>query len=814
MNKDLKPYSEKVNTEFIDCRDSLIFENIVKTKKDWLCNIENKLQLVKDEKSRESIKRVIEKLKTYNFTDNDSEDLEVFTRNINITINMNDRLNNWTNEKISLVYVFNTIVNTDKFKDLAITLPENCEYLNSSKQNLFSVIKHCQNPDKYPVYYKFWKNIIKEFLNKTDSYDDMCEIYNTIDVNQDKHILFGAYLGTIATRFADIIRNERLVSSIDDANYKWLKENLLVLDEYLQFVLEENTPNIVKEFHNYKEQYLAWLNSNTPKDTSNKVNSYINAIEILSEKLNYNIFEVKDFEKLRILYEDLIKEQKKVDGKYYDAEKKSYGLSGFYSAAIKSYINFHKGYKNMNDPESQVLHPLNQVLYGPPGTGKTYNTINKALEIIFEKEDVNKQIQHKFQDYEVNKLVSEIIIILNQVSHTSDNRKVLMTTFDYYKSQIVFTTFHQSFGYEEFVEGIKAKTTDEGIVYKVEPGIFQNLCTKAQETQSYYVTVDNQRQQLTQELFRNLYDSFTVRLEDQISSLSNMTLQTSTKSKFDLYKNSTPSIVVKAGVQKTPMSISYNELSQVLFDHKKPLYQSYEQIIINEILKDFKLYKQNNDSSNKNFVLIIDEINRGNISKIFGELITLIEDSKRIGTDEAIKVKLPYSNKEFGVPSNLYIIGTMNTADRSIAPIDTALRRRFVFEEMSPNPDLLNPIKDSHSGQEIDLNKILTAINARIEYLYDRDHTIGHAYLIGVKTLDELKFTFKNKIIPLLAEYFYEDWENIKLVLNNEFIVQKNNTGAYLNDKVKNRNSNKTIYEINIDMDNPTLIEEFKRIYE
>ena len=162
----------------------------------------------------------------------------------------------------------------------------------------------------------------------------------------------------------------------------------------------------------------------------------------------------------------------------------------------------------------------------------------------------------------------------------------------------------------------------------------------------------------------------------------------------------------------------------------------------------------------KPHVLIIDEINRGNISRIFGELITLIEPSKRAGNDEAIEVTLPYSKEPFSVPNNLYIIGTMNTADRSLALMDTALRRRFDFIEMMPLPGL---VTDDLEG--VNVRKMLEVMNQRIEVLYDREHTLGHAFLMNLHSIDDLRQAFKNKILPLLEEYFYDDWQKIRWVL-------------------------------------------------
>nr|WP_255199455.1 AAA family ATPase [Photobacterium damselae] len=174
-----------------------------------------------------------------------------------------------------------------------------------------------------------------------------------------------------------------------------------------------------------------------------------------------------------------------------------------------------------------------------------------------------------------------------------------------------------------------------------------------------------------------------------------------------------------------------------------------------------------NQASSDKRVLIIDEINRGNISNIFGELITLIEPSKRAGAKEALSVKLPYSKEMFSVPDNLHIIGTMNTADKSLAQIDIALRRRFQFEEMMTNYELLAeiPLIDG-----IDIEQMVRVINKRIELLYDREHTIGHSFFLSLKdnpSIEHLAEIFELQILPLLEEYFFENWERVAMVLGD-----------------------------------------------
>lgn len=321
--------------------------------------------------------------------------------------------------------------------------------------------------------------------------------------------------------------------------------------------------------------------------------------------------------------------------------------------ALIPYYEHALGIKTTEEIEkmSSTIFDKNLILYGPPGTGKTYNSVIYAVAICDGRE------LDELTDYE------EVLRRFNDLKE---------------QNRIVFTTFHQSYGYEEFIEGIKpsisgSQASSGNVTYQIESGVFKSFCD-----------------------------------------------------------------VVKESNEKIKRSnLDFSE--GVLQEEKQP------------------------------YVFIIDEINRGNISKIFGELITLIEDTKREGMSEEVSATLPYSNKPFSVPQNVYIIGTMNTADRSLALLDTALRRRFSFVEMMPDANVLRSI-GADKVEELDVAQMLEVINERIAHLYDREHTIGHAFFTCLKddpSIERLQSIFEKSVIPLLQEYFYEDYRKIQMVLGD-----------------------------------------------
>ncbi|WP_318530210.1 McrB family protein [Campylobacter sp. IFREMER_LSEM_CL908] len=422
--------------------------------------------------------------------------------------------------------------------------------------------------------------------------------------------------------------------------------------------------------------------------------------------------------------------------------------------------------KNLNKNKNP---PLNQILYGPPGTGKTYNTIDKALEIISKVEKI--ELPDKNNRVDRKKLFNEYVK----------------------NGQIVFTTFHQSYGYEEFVEGIKPRMDKENskeVEYEIKDGIFKELCKKALD--NYKVSLLTQEEFVKSEDLENKIEIFLDELVDQQKFIEKtqsggFKLEEYNEKYRIITDDTNANLYLNLEIFKTLLEnkdkiINGRSIKQILNNkHRRQIDSYYFQLakLFKEREQDYKV--DNNPSEKpelKPYIIIIDEINRGNVSKIFGELITLIEPSKRIDESEGLKVTLPYSGEKFGVPKNVYIIGTMNTADRSITSLDTALRRRFEFIEMIPKPNVL-----SDNCEGVNLKELLKAINTRIEYLLDREKTIGHAFFIGIENLEKLKNVFQNKIIPLLQEYFYNDYALINAVLNENGMLEKQDIN---NDYLKN----------------------------
>lgn len=427
-------------------------------------------------------------------------------------------------------------------------------------------------------------------------------------------------------------------------------------------------------------------------------------------------------------------------------------------------------------------HPLNTILYGPPGTGKTYHTSHYAVAIIEGKsvEDVK-----------------------------NENHEKVKERFDKYRdeNQIEMVTFHQNYAYEDFIEGIRPVLDEDGaedVKYELRKGVFREISDRATKNREKSALV-------AKNIEKDESISETWDLDELLQAFANFVLdEMETEGEFKLFSedNRSRATIKKVSLKKGGMfsfqlggSVTSNQ-----YLSKKWVERLYKGFYEGEIKSAKDIYQKSSGLSGharyyillfkriqefqagwkpeprpseeeegiKNYVLIIDEINRGNIAKIFGELITLIEESRRLGNKEETKVALPYSGDDeepFSVPNNLYIIGTMNTADRSIALLDTALRRRFEFKEMMPTPAFLSDASTNIDG--VNCRDLLEKMNERIRVLLDREHQIGHTYFLDVEDIESLKKTFQNKIIPLLQEYFYDNYEKINLVLNNNGFIER-----------------------------------------
>lgn len=469
-----------------------------------------------------------------------------------------------------------------------------------------------------------------------------------------------------------------------------------------------------------------------------------------------------------------------------------------------------------NEPrsgEAFLPHSLNTILYGPPGTGKTYATFRRCVEICDKTAPADEE-------------------------EVSDRYRKLVE-----EGRVEFVTFHQSYGYEEFVEGLRPQvgSTDtnngDSAGFRLDPrdGVLKRIAERARKvsgSSAMYSDLD-QNNVFKMGLGNPLYESDRGIFEECIDNnyiLIDVAREVNwSDSKFDRFgkildrwkekepeatgKNpnvefinsfrnrlSVGNIVIVPAPQQRFRAVGrvtgpyrYVEREDGSYPHRRDvewLWSDSEGMPISELydyritpqtiyrmslgsigMERLRRYAGQAESAEglQPHVLVIDEINRGNISKVFGEAITLVEEDKRAGMPNEISITLPYSGKPFTLPPNFYILGTMNTADRSIALLDTALRRRFDFEELVPNPELLGKAGD------IDLNAVLKAMNGRLEWFLSRDHLIGHAWLMPAKDRKAIDRIMRHKIIPMLAEYFHDDWSKVRAVLGGggEFIERK-----------------------------------------
>ena len=453
---------------------------------------------------------------------------------------------------------------------------------------------------------------------------------------------------------------------------------------------------------------------------------------------------------------------------------------------LDNFLNTIKSF--LNKSKTNMKLTLNTILYGPPGTGKTYRLKNEFFDR-FTDESANQTEEEYLQDlvssyswweviaaslYDLKTAkvpnISEHPILKAKVA-VSSNKNVRATLWGTLQAHTIQECEHVNYTNRQapLIFNKNGNSDWEVIEENLEAEAPEIIELVANYKDFQPVTTKKKRY-----VFTTFHQSFSY--EDFIEGIKPI-----------VYED-----------EQNP-----EKGKQIIYDIKPGLFKS--------------IVKEANEDRGNDYAIFIDEINRGNIANIFGELITLIEDDKRIDTDNYIPAKLPYSNEDFGVPPNLYIIGTMNTADRSVEALDTALRRRFSFIEMNPEPAKLSSEEFKCAG--IDLEALLNAINARIEKLLDKDYCIGHSYFMTIKNrqspLEEIKNIFQNKILPLLQEYFYGDWGKILLVIGEEFVETKENTIKFLStDSYEDfeEYDEKPIY--NFTKPSSWSIESFKSIYE
>ena len=394
---------------------------------------------------------------------------------------------------------------------------------------------------------------------------------------------------------------------------------------------------------------------------------------------------------------------------------------------IDELIKKYSGEKMKEEIINILKNKKQIILQGAPGTGKTYSSSEIAVKLIDENAPSDRA--------ELMKRYKELVD----------------------KEQIFFTTFHQSMDYEEFVEGIKPNTLNDNIIYELEDGIFKKACYSTKTAGLNKTSIEKAWNEFKEDLI-----SKEIRFDSNNNNIGKITLKTKTNIDFYLTTDKNDNVKYKPSTQN-PNNEEWRHIRASLFGLYNKTYESalsYTEPLLQYLKVNYNLSDaiENNKSP---VVLIIDEINRGNISKIFGELITLLEVDKRKGKENEIEVILPYSKEKFSVPDNLYIIGTMNTADRSIGYIDYALRRRFAFISIKADKlaienyyDNINKNSDCKDKAINLFNKVKELIKENINEEFEADDImIGHSYFMA-QNFEELQNKLEYEIKPLLLEYF------------------------------------------------------------